>query len=526
MILVLALDALDPDLVDRFRAEGKLPVLSRLAERGRLERLRSTFPPVSLPAWSTFLTGVGPGIHGLFDFTRLENGRVCFQTAADRATPTLLELLDRAGLRCASIGVPSTYPAACLAHGAVLSGFDSPLAGRPDARAMQPLKLWRELRRAGVDLRTSELPEGRKGRGWHRRARREILASIERRVAQTMGLLARRDFDLMLVHFQAADTAGHHFTRYFDTSSLRHDSRHPDRARVIPEVYGALDRAVGQLWSACGDDATVVVVSDHGMGPASDCVVYLNRWLEQQGLLVTHPAPLRRGIQLLRSASLRWLPRELQARLFRQLRHSLVPWLESRVRLRHVDLEASAAFSEESSTFPGVWVQDPAREDEIFERLRGFDAVARVYRRRDLYRGPERERAPQLLLELRHPLVRTPPGYRGPAVRRLDPAEFDGERGTGLNGVHRPEGVLLIGGKRSAVERARTPWIGDLAPSLLAALGVPIPTWMEGTPLEELAPRPAYTDTPADAPALPQSRLSHRDRARIDRRLRALGYLE
>ena len=92
--------------------------------------------------------------------------------------------------------------------------------------------------------------------------------------------------------------------------------------------------------------------------------------------------------------------------------------------------------------------------------------------------------------------------------------------------MHRPEGVLLIGGKRSAVERARTPWIGDLAPSLLAALGVPIPTWMEGTPLEELAPRPAYTDTPSDAPALPQSRLSHRDRARIDRRLRALGYLE
>ncbi|MEE2704253.1 MAG: alkaline phosphatase family protein [Myxococcota bacterium] len=526
MILVLALDALDPDLFDRFRAEERLPVLSRLAERGRLERLRSTFPPVSLPAWSTFLTGVGPGRHGLFDFTRLEAGRVHFQNAADRTTPTLLDLLDRAGVRCASIGVPSTYPAAQLAHGAVLSGFDSPLVGRPDARAMHPLELWQALRLDGIDLKTSELPEGRKGRNWHPRARREILASIERRVAQTLGLLARRNFDLMLVHFQAADTAGHHFTRFFDADSPRYDSRYPDRARVIPEVYSALDRAVGRLWSACGDDASLVVVSDHGMGPASDCVVYLNRWLEQQQLLVTRRVPLNRALEGLRRASLRWLPRELQASLFRRLRDSLVPRLESRLRLHHVDRAASAAFSEESSTLPGVWVEDPSREDEIFARLQRWDAVRRVYRRRELYSGPECERAPQLLLELRHSLVRTPSGYRGPAVRRLDPAEFDGERGTGLNGVHRPEGVLLISANGEPVERTRTPWIGDLAPSLLAALGVAIPSWMEGTPLEELAPRPVYADAPADAPDLPKHRLSRRERARIDRRLRALGYLE
>ena len=81
------------------------------------------------------------------------------------------------------------------------------------------------------------------------------------------------------------------------------------------------------------------------MGPASDCVVYLNRWLEQQQLLVTRRVPLNRALEGLRRASLRWLPRELQASLFRRLRDSLVPRLESRLRLHHVDRAASAAFS-------------------------------------------------------------------------------------------------------------------------------------------------------------------------------------
>lgn len=526
MILVLALDALDPDLVDRFRAEGRLPALSGLAARGQLGRLRSTFPPVSLPAWSTFLTGVGPGFHGLFDFTRLEDGRIRFQTAADRETPTLLDLLDQAGVRCASIGIPSTYPAPQLAHGAVLSGFDSPLVSTPDARGMQPLELWRALRRDGVDLRTSGLPEGRKGRGWHARARREILASVERRVDQAQGLLARRPFDLMLVHFQAADTAGHHFTRYFDPQSPRYDSRHPDRARVIPEVYAALDRAVGRLCAACGPDLTVVVLSDHGMGPASDRVVYLNRWLEQQGLLVMRSRRAVAGAQALRSAFLRWLPRELQARLFGRLRDSLAPWLEGRVRLRQIDRAASVAFSEESSTLPGVWVQNPTREDEVARRLADWDAVSRVFRRHEICPGPAQRRAPELLLELHHSLVRTPPGYRGPAVRRLDAAEFDGERGTGLNGVHRPEGILLIAGSGTPAARPHTPWIGDLAPSLLGALGAPIPDWMQGSPLAELAPRPTYTQGSGTARPVPETPLSRRDRARIEGRLRSLGYLE
>jgi predicted AlkP superfamily phosphohydrolase/phosphomutase len=533
MILVIGLDGLDPDVLARLRSAGQLPNLAALADAGASGLLRSSFPPVSVPAWSTFLTGVGPGQHGLFDFTRLESptlpgaARVRFQNGSDRRVPTLLELADRAGRRVCSIGVPTTYPVPHLERGAVLAGFDSPFLGRPDPDALHPPALWRELAAQGLDLRASTLPEGRKGRGWHRRAARELLESVRRRLTQARRLLESGPWDLLLVHFQASDTAGHHFFRYYDAASPRHDATHPDRSRVIPDVYDALDDAVGELRRSLADDSLCVVLSDHGMGAASERVIHLNRWLEQQGLLVRRSSARARPAALARRVAVGWLPPELQAALFRRLRSGVAAGVETALRLGEIDFERSLAFSEESSTLPGIWLLDPERRDEVIARLRGWQAVRRVYRREDIYRGPARTQAPDLLLELRHPLLRTPPGYRGDACRALEAAELDGERGGALNGVHRPDGVILAAGPSvaagSALEGA---WIGDLAPTLLAALQVPVPEWMEGQPLTGLAPRPRFSSEPPLRRASgPAPRLSARQSARLERRLRAMGYL-
>ncbi|MEE8557261.1 MAG: alkaline phosphatase family protein [Myxococcota bacterium] len=527
MVLVLALDGLEPSLLPGFAAEGRLPTLSRLEACGWSGRLRSTHPPVSVPAWSTFLTGLGPGKHGLFDFTRLEKGRIRFQNAADRGGATLLELADADGRRVCSLGLPTTYPVSALRHGAMLSGFDSPFSGAPDKRAMTPLETFTRL---GVDLRPRVVPEGRKGIGWHRRAARALLGSIDRRVTQAQALLREGPWDLFIVHFQAADTAGHHFFRYFDPASPRYDARHPDRARVLPDVYAALDTAVAKLIEASSAppgsaNTDVLVLSDHGMGPASDRVCHLNRWLELEGLCVR-----RRGLDWagrLRGAAIRWLPPRLQAVLFRKLRNGPAARLESAVRLGAIDLERSVAFSEESSTLPGVWVLDPGERERVIERLRAFDAVLRVHRREDLYRGALRDRAPDLLLEMRHPLVRTPPSYAGPPVRTLRPRELDGARGAGLNGVHRPDGVLLVSGPGfPGVGPLGRPWIGDLAPTLLTRLGVAVPDWMEGRPLPPLEAELVPPQTvPPHPPTVRGREMTHVEQAAMERRLRALGYL-
>lgn len=69
-IIILGLDGLDPDLCDKFIKEGKLPNLEHLKNTGTYNRLRTTYPPLSPVAWSTFSTGVNPGKHNIFDFLK------------------------------------------------------------------------------------------------------------------------------------------------------------------------------------------------------------------------------------------------------------------------------------------------------------------------------------------------------------------------------------------------------------------------------------------------------------------------
>ena len=49
-------------------AEGRLPNFARLAAPGGFAPLATSMPPQSPVAWSTFITGLDPGGHGIFDF--------------------------------------------------------------------------------------------------------------------------------------------------------------------------------------------------------------------------------------------------------------------------------------------------------------------------------------------------------------------------------------------------------------------------------------------------------------------------
>ncbi|HWL93817.1 MAG TPA: alkaline phosphatase family protein [Phycisphaerae bacterium] len=67
-LVILGLDGLEHTLATRYMAEGKMPNLKRLAEMGSFKLLGTTTPPLSPVAWSSFLTGVNPGKHNIFDF--------------------------------------------------------------------------------------------------------------------------------------------------------------------------------------------------------------------------------------------------------------------------------------------------------------------------------------------------------------------------------------------------------------------------------------------------------------------------
>src|ERR1700736_3990345 len=103
-IIFLGLDGLDPGLTERFMAEGKMPNLTRLKTQGSFHRLRTTFPPQSPVAWSTFATGVSPAKHNIFDFLNrsLKNYAPELSSAKVRAA--------RRVLRIGRLRIPLTRP--------------------------------------------------------------------------------------------------------------------------------------------------------------------------------------------------------------------------------------------------------------------------------------------------------------------------------------------------------------------------------------------------------------------------------
>jgi len=71
-MIVLGIDGMDPTVLKGYMDAGLTPNLQRLASRGGFMSLDTTVPPQSPVAWSSFITGMNPGGHGLYDFLALD----------------------------------------------------------------------------------------------------------------------------------------------------------------------------------------------------------------------------------------------------------------------------------------------------------------------------------------------------------------------------------------------------------------------------------------------------------------------
>jgi len=513
-LLILGLDGLEPSLVRAWTADGTLPNLGALARRGGFALLESTFPPVTYPAWSTFLTGAGPGAHRLFDFTLRLPGRyaIRFASGADRRLPTFFRHLSDQGRRVALLGVPTTYPPEKL-HGEVIAGFDSPITTGIDRGFVHPPELYDTIRRVIGAWRFADFQEIDIGPGWHDAAKESLLDTIGRKEKLSLHLLERGGYDAFMVLFGESDTVAHHFWMYHDAESPRHDPVGAlSHGGAIRDIYRRLDDAVGALVDAAGPGAHVIVASDHGFGGAGDRAVYLNRWLEEEGWLAFRGAPGAgsRAADALKRAALGVLPARAQEKAFRAA-PNLASRLESASRFGAIDFPRTRAFSEELNYAPSIWLNLAGRDpegtihgrdanraiDALTDRLLawrdpvdGAPMLKAVYRREEIYRGPYVSLAPDLLLEfhLRDAysvscLRSTSPGG-GRSVRVIDHAEHVGGKGAGMNGAHRRDGTLLASGPRFAPGALPSrAWIGDVAPTALALLGIDPAPWMQGRDL-------------------------------------------
>ena len=91
-----------------------MPFLASLMAKGVRAKLRSTPNPLTPPAWTSIMTGKGPGEHGVFDFIRAEDkGGEVYWTLYDSRdvdAEMIWSIASRAGKSIAALNFPLTAP--------------------------------------------------------------------------------------------------------------------------------------------------------------------------------------------------------------------------------------------------------------------------------------------------------------------------------------------------------------------------------------------------------------------------------
>lgn len=293
--IVIGLDAADPALIERWMQEGKMPALAKLRARGCYGRLENFERSNVETAWTTFATGVSPDKTGHWSMIGLKKDSYEPETRAAydfREYPPFFTFCgDR---RVAIFDIPQV-PLQPDINGIQVTAWGAHSPQVPSSS--EPPELFDELmRRHGpspslnddfatcLDLRTTEsLLE-------------PMRISARRRADICVDLIKRERWDLFATVYGETHGAGHVF---WHLSQPNHPLYEAFKGKLagdpLLEIYQEVDAGIGRIAEAAGEDATVIVFSGHGMGPAT---IDLPTFAILPELLYRYCFPGRIGIQM------------------------------------------------------------------------------------------------------------------------------------------------------------------------------------------------------------------------------------
>lgn len=286
-VVLIGVDGAEWRVIERLWAEGELPNLKALAERGVRAPLATDYG-ISPVIWTTIATGRKPAEHGITDFVvPTESGdRPVASTL--RRVPALWNMASLAGKRVAVVGWWATWPAEAI-RGPMVS--DRALLAVEDRISPPEFQ-------AVVDEVSREAARG------PRLFRGEDLADRRDELAWRLGArLAAERYELLLVYFRAVDIVSHNRWRFFEPTAFPPLDAAELAAHQgdVPAVYAATDAAIGRILAAA-PGANVLVVSDHGFRAAHQEQLQLQFDLD---LVLAHLGYLRRVPHGLRWAQTR-----------------------------------------------------------------------------------------------------------------------------------------------------------------------------------------------------------------------------
>jgi predicted AlkP superfamily phosphohydrolase/phosphomutase len=560
-LLIIGWDGATFDLIRPWVADGRLPNLARLMETGCSGPLRSTLQPTTAAAWTTFLTGVNQGKHGLYDFVTRRQESYDLEITSGRhiKAPSLFDLLGQQNRKTVGVNIPYTAP---------VRPVNGVLIGGPFAPTVTPdLFFPRSYHEKILQLIPNYfvLPD------YDARAAdpladyaQKLMVGIANREKIGLELLEREAWDLFMLVFMETDEVQHTFWRCLTASPDEPEFAYRD---TIRQVYERLDEALGRLiaqaTAVSPDPLTILVVSDHGAGHF-DWMINLNQWLAESGFLQFRQGgatPLRQikssMLQRMALAYRRYLPADWRAAArnwlgterFEQVKGEF----ETSLMAANIHWEKTQAYA--LGAGGNIYINLAGREPQgviqpgaAYERLRqdlaaqlmtmrnpdtGKPMIKQAHMREALYAGPYLEQAPDLVIEW------ADYAYWGRGQYDSQSAVFQKQRhfdfsDQPLTGSHRLEGILVANGPgiRPGAEISAAKLL-DMAPTALGLLGMQPSAEMDGRLLTDLFDA-AYLNElqqslAANAPLDPLNPADHQytaeEEALITEHLRSLGYL-
>ena len=497
-LAIFALDGASPELIEQWAGEGRLPTLASLMERGAFGPLESTIPPVTGAAWGSFLSGVSPGRHGVFEWLDRRDTDYGMRLTDGRLLPpnNLFEHLSAHDRRVGVMSVPLVDADRDL-DGVLVTDLLTP----PGRRYAHPRGFQDRLERA-IGGPYPVAPPPWPGRYRAERWMRELKASLEARMRGAKYALDHEPWDVFMVHVMETDSVQHQMWHKVDGID-RPRYRVDVEGNPVLEIYQQADAWIGRCLENLDEETTVMVISDHGFGTHL-YNLHTNVWLLRQGFLRLRRNVPTRLKKLMFSAGVtpeNLYPSQEWLRLLGQVGgEDAYQWLaRTHLSTQNIDWSRTVAFSygnigqvtlNMAGREPAGIVTEGERDrvlTELEASLRewtnpetGEPVIApdHLYRRAHVYGEPTLPHVPDLLFL-------PTDGYTPIGL-----TEFIANRPithpVAHSGWHRLNGVFAGAGPGIASGRPTDLRLLDMYPTICALMGVPPPEDLDGRVLTAL----------------------------------------
>ncbi len=550
-VFIFGLDAGSLPLIERW--QDSLPNFSRLMQQGSYGLLHSTIPPFTSPAWACMSTGKNPAKAGIFGLRHRQKDTYQFisPTSANRHAPAIWDIVTQHGRTAIVMNVPDTYPPTPL-QGLMISGRPAPVD--PGAPITYPDDLRRQLnqRTGGYEV-GSAVDFDEASRSHELTVWQKVLAKQQDVIEHLMNT---QEWDLFFYVSMAIDGISHHFWQHLDPKHPQHNPDiSPQYRDTIQQIYQYEDERLGRIMDTLQEDDFLFVVSDHGSTPCYHHIS-VNRWLIENGFLVLSKEDTvyqNNMAGTMAQWAFSWYGRSSlvrkMTRPFRQtgLRDAVVFAHFAQKSAGRIPLGALSIDWQKTTAYylgddrlylnvagrePQGIVQPGTEYEQVRTRLREALLATRVpeteqplftavYTREELYDGPYLADAPDLILV---------PGNVHWSLGGAVGSQVFEQPVTA--GKHHPEGVFIAWGKEIQNSQRSQASIYDIAPTVLHALGLPVPEDSDGrVQTAWFKPGSTAATNPVTTESVPERQHEEyvwqaNEANQIEARLRDLGYMD